>query len=356
MSLNLGGLLGGRFTLVELLVVIAIISMLMAILLPAVNSSREAARSLQCKNRLKQLFTAARIYSTSHGDLVPGYGRFLQIRPQGVSSPSAHEILCQPNHNWVVTLLPYLEQKAIIDRWDNSKPWFQQGGLGSLPLEILTCPSDSSASRGGLSYVINTGFGDMQQIARYRTAVTGGALPSEAQMHAHSMLKFDWNDNAKFDKQDGEITRDTGMSWVHVGRDNFSQRFGDVYDGSSRTILFGENVNAGIGGDWSNPSIRNCAFVYPIYQPQASAQTFASPVNPDGLTGLPNAERELGEGTPFLSADHHAIVNVAMASGSIHALATDVDARVYRSLITPAGTKRRFSKFLAEPLLTIDPF
>lgn len=350
------------FTLVELLVVIAIISMLMAILLPAVQNSREAARSLQCKNKLKQIYTAALTYGTSHRDQVPGYGRFLQILPAGFSSaggrkPAPHEITCQPNHSWVVTLLPYLDENALADRWEPGIAWnMQVAELGTQLLDFTVCPSDTTSYKSGLSYVINAGYADMQQIHRYQTTVGGGQNPTEADMHAHNMLQFDWDENGKINEQDSTITRDTGMSWVHVGRDNFSQRFGQIYDGAAHTILFSENINAGLGGNWANPSIRNCAFVYPIYQPRASGRSFASPATPEGLSGQPNRERKLGEGTPFPSADHRGVVNVVTASGSVHSMSDTIDPDVYRSLLTPAGSRRRFAQFAAEPILSAPPF
>ncbi len=345
------------FTLVELLVVIAIISMLMSLLLPAVNGVREAARSAQCKNNMRQTFLAAINYSTSHNESVPGYGKFTQIEPDGVSNPGPHQIQCMPGQSWIVTLLPYLELQSVKDRWNTEEPWNSPNNidLGTLAAGIVTCPSDTSSFRGGLSYVINSGFADLQLLDAYRGATSGGNFPTEAQMHAHDIIRFDWDEDGDLSKADKDITRDTGMSWVHVGRHNHSQRLGQIYDGTSNTILFGENVNAGQGGNWANPSINNCAFVFPAYQPRISGGNFANPPTPEGLTGMPNRERDLGEGTPFLSSDHRGTINVVMAGGSTKTMLDSIDGEVYRALLTPGGSKRRFAQFQSEkPLSSTD--
>src|SRR5215813_6754415 len=90
------------FTLVELLVVIAIIGVLVALLLPAVQVAREAARRSQCGSHLSQLIVAVNNYELAHGAYPPG-----TIEPKGpiASVPTGY------HHNWIVQILPYIEEQ-----------------------------------------------------------------------------------------------------------------------------------------------------------------------------------------------------------------------------------------------------
>lgn len=129
------------FTLVELLVVIAIIAVLMALLLPAVQNSRESARRTQCKNNLKQLGIALHNYAETHSLLPPGVSG---VHASGAGSGG------DPNDqrlSGIVYLLPHLEQAAL---WKRIKQAPLQGGppdSAGFPhppadLPILLCPSN----------------------------------------------------------------------------------------------------------------------------------------------------------------------------------------------------------------------
>lgn len=135
------------FTLVELLVVIAIISILMGLLLPAVQTAREAARRSSCGNQLRQLGLALLNYESSRQRLPSGYQSHETSNgtvPPGVYIDSQTWDAAN-GWGWTVPLLPYLEQTSLADQldrnaplWaDNNRPWIQQ----SLPL--LLCPSSS---------------------------------------------------------------------------------------------------------------------------------------------------------------------------------------------------------------------
>jgi prepilin-type N-terminal cleavage/methylation domain-containing protein/prepilin-type processing-associated H-X9-DG protein len=106
--------LGGRrkaFTLVELLVVIAIIGVLVALLLPAVQAAREAARRTQCSNNLKQLGLGAQNMHDIRHYLPPN-------RLANNSTAKSVKWL-----TWAVIMLPYIEQKPYYDQWDETKPY-----------------------------------------------------------------------------------------------------------------------------------------------------------------------------------------------------------------------------------------
>src|SRR5271168_763313 len=97
------------FTLIELLTVVAIIAVLITLLLPAVQSAREAARRTQCHNNLLQLGIAVGNYASTHEVLPPGVvneKRPIQNIPQGYQ------------FGWTVQILPFLEQGNLYRRFD----------------------------------------------------------------------------------------------------------------------------------------------------------------------------------------------------------------------------------------------
>ena len=121
------------FTLVELLVVIAIIGILVALLLPAVQAAREAARRIQCMNHLKQLGLAAQ----SHHGAKASFPLGLEMMP-GLDSTRA---------TFFIRLLPYMEEKALYIQWDFKVPAKNVGtsqatSRAATPMPNLICPSD----------------------------------------------------------------------------------------------------------------------------------------------------------------------------------------------------------------------
>ena len=97
------------FTLVELLVVIAIIGILIALLLPAVQMAREAARRISCGNNLKQYGIAVHLYHDTHKQLPPA-GTFKRVTGQTWGQNM------RPRIGWQVRVLPFMEQNALYEK------------------------------------------------------------------------------------------------------------------------------------------------------------------------------------------------------------------------------------------------
>lgn len=125
----------GGFTLIELLVVIAIIGVLIALLLPAVQSAREAARRAQCKNNLKQIGIAIHSYHDRNRILPPGYvSIYDKFRRKEVG----------PGWGWGTRILPDLEQQPIYDRviFEEAMHLPKFETIRTTQLDVFFCPSD----------------------------------------------------------------------------------------------------------------------------------------------------------------------------------------------------------------------
>ena len=201
----------GGFTLVELLVVITIIGMLMALLLPAVQAAREAARRATCMNNQRQLTLAMLNYESGHR-YFPGYANTV-----GVNTAS-----------WVIPLFPHLERNDLAKLW-------RAGEARYVYMELLVCPSDppeqTSAGDPHLSYVVNCGRPDAD--------FTDG--PQHGVFHNHN---YDENDPPFV------LLKDQ----VKVSLDYISQ-----HDGSQNTLLLSENIAA---DRWSNRAETNVGFMW----------------------------------------------------------------------------------------------
>lgn len=350
------------FTLIELLVVISIIATLMSLILPAVQNARASARTLQCKNHLRQLGIAIHGRAVSKDGKVPAYGKFQPINPDGTPRPPSdpgggfQSAACSPGSSWVPEILAQIDRQDLHDRWDFDGYGQQPGNatLANISLKVLTCPDDDSAwqKRGGLSYVINCGFAAPELIERFvqEIHISNGEKVNEWSIHSHDRLAIDWtNDGVPDDTppsnpdpvDDQAITRDTGLSWMSVLNNNTSQSLHRIYDGADNTILLGENLNAGFQQSWAGASVANVGFIYPVAWQANTAATFNNPIRPADVYPLPNQMKAGPEGTPYLSSGHAGIVNVVMASGATRSISDSIDESIYHRLITPAGSRLR---------------
>ena len=213
------------FTLIELLVAIAIVATLMALLLPAVQQAREAARRTQCRNNLRQLGIAFQNYHDSHSTLPPGF-----IAQQ--EFPGASHL---NQFGWGAMLLPALDQAPLYQRfafdrlsWDGAGSGSNLAG-GQTPLSVFRCPSDVGPERIDRSC---PGIpGPEVAVSNYAgvEGMRGVPLPCWDQSSMPGM------GTAFFHYPPGQCSRADGSLYL-----NSRVRLTDITDGTSHTFLAGE--------------------------------------------------------------------------------------------------------------------
>jgi prepilin-type N-terminal cleavage/methylation domain-containing protein len=230
------------FTLVELLVVIAIIGILVALLLPAVQAAREAARRAQCLNNIKQLGIATHNYLSAKKDVLPiGVFQDQKTTFQG--------------QTLFIYLLPYLENQAIYDKWDFGTTATSRGNNcatanspAATVIPTLLCPTDNPAEK------------------TTNVTATGGSSGNNATFSGYyGVTSYAGNHGNKsyypVSSPTGGSSTDDGMFYVVAPagstagvcyarpaptpcvRHDKPVAFKSVSDGTSHTLLFGERYN-----------------------------------------------------------------------------------------------------------------
>ena len=216
------------FTLVELLVVIAIIGVLVALLLPAVQAAREAARRMSCQNNMKQLGLAVHNYESTNKVLPPG----------GMPSPA--KVTGNYGVSWFAVILPYMENGAIYDKFDFAAATSPQTGVvyyngfgnaynGNLLrgkfIQPLWCPSSALGKYGlksidppGPEGVMSPTYAGISGAATH--PVGGNIVNVDNQSNPH------------------DATGILSKSGVLVSSANI--RFAEITDGTSNTLMAGE--------------------------------------------------------------------------------------------------------------------
>jgi prepilin-type N-terminal cleavage/methylation domain-containing protein/prepilin-type processing-associated H-X9-DG protein len=260
------------FTLIELLVVMAIISILVAILLPALNSAREVARRTSCLNNLTQL-----------GMALHGYEFHYEAFPSGVTNPEG-PIRSEPQGvhvSWIVQILPYVEERAIYQKFDQEAGAYAETNSEAISasIHILQCPSAPE-------------FGGPDD-----------GVPQSSYAGCHHDIE------APIDEDNH------GLLFL-----NSHVAYADIFDGSSKTILLGELLAGDDGLGWASGT-------------RATLRNTGS-FEQSGLPG-PSAKRPKKDPLDvggFGSYHLRDVANFAFADGSVRAISQTIDPDLFRLL------------------------
>ena len=355
------------FTLVELLVVISIISLLMALILPAIQSARQAARRTECLNHLRQLAIGMHGFAArSAQSRLPAYGTWGDDAATSNTSTQPAAL-----RSWVVDILPYIDRRDLFDRWDFNLR-HSNGGNANLirqyNMTVLTCPDDESANErpGALSYVVNAGYAGIDSVVELNR--TSGWGNSNGNYHEFKNVKIDWNSNGTVgDREDNDLTRRSGVMWrevIHRVRGNFRAEenltlsLNEIYDGQSQTLLLTENLNAGglesPAQMWGDPDARSCTFVLPILRVRNGGPTYFQnpPIDPNFSQSGINGAKSGAEGrSPWPSSNHFGGVCATFCDGSTKFISEHIDLLVYKRIITPAGGRQNATAVLPQAVI-----
>ncbi len=290
------------FTLVELLVVIAIIGIMIGMLLPAVQQARESARQAQCKNNLKNIGLALHQFHGARNKMPPGYLGPMPSRDWDSPNPKTDDLGSDNSFVGSLTfLLPFLEQQSLFN---------------FIPKELLVSEEDRIGAPSGPYFASLPAWQAAQASLPVFLCPSSG---SETSTTTISRFNFYPTESS------GGVEASTFSSGVNPGRSNYlavagffgnierfwefrgamvngrSNKFRDIKDGLSNTLLFGESLGEVTSqGDFPYPWITAGAL-------------------PTGYG--------LGQPTKFyrFSSRHPELVHFCMADGSVHGLSLNID-------------------------------
>jgi prepilin-type N-terminal cleavage/methylation domain-containing protein len=280
------------FTLVELLVVVAIIGVLVALLLPAVQSARESARRTQCQNNLRQLGVAAALHANAHGTFPVGC-----IGSRGDFSVTPP---IQARHiSWNVQLLPFLEEVDLVEKFDFTEPSYHAKNkpVATTVVQVFLCSSTlQEPLRNPIGLWRDAAFTDfagiygVEGIGRDREAVAG-----EGDKEVEESLQTLRDDSL------GVMLYDEGVAPKHVT------------DGLSKTAAISETVDRRENEtEWINGQ-------------NIFAQEQAAPINEDRDPG-----NEIG-------SPHPSGASLVFCDARVEFISETIDQAVLNAMLTKAG-------------------
>jgi prepilin-type N-terminal cleavage/methylation domain-containing protein len=313
------------FTLVELLVVIAIIGILVALLLPAIQAAREAARRTQCTNNIKNLALACQNYHDTYGQFPLNYGQWNIRDPLDGRSTS-----------WMVQILPFIEQQALYDMIDfnygvrndprnGTTPDVSNEEVAWTPVETYICPSDTHDGRLAFdraNYSTNArGRANQWAVNNYKgCAGANWAWGSYPVGGAPFVATPYGSTNNGLDQGNGIFHRGNNDPTPRV------HRMASVTDGTANTFMLGEAVPHWCTHTWwwwFNGTTATTAI--PLNAPAVCKNTGNR--NQD----LVDCRGDWGNNYSFMSR-HAGGGSFAMADASTHFISESIEIDLYRRL------------------------
>ena len=290
------------FTLVELLVVIAIIGILVALLLPAVQAAREAARRMSCSNNLKQLGLASHNYHDTHKKFPAGSLNWATL-PGQVNPPRFRNV------SLFVLLLPQVEQGPLSAAWDFNDPWQNVlAGRAATVLSVLQCPSDALTTK----------------------------VATDSSGRQFGLTSYGGNGGV----QSYHPNRATRDGVFYFGSD---VRIADILDGTTNTLLFGERYHRDLEYD-ANAGTYTKMPGWGYWCPSAGAPGIGDvtlgalvPVQYRHPAGVAVDGTYEDRRITAMGSGHAGGCNVALGDGSVRFLSATLDLTVFRALSTRAG-------------------
>ncbi len=317
------------FTLVELLVVIAIIGVLVALLLPAVQAAREAARRVQCSNNLHQMGLGAQNYASIHKALPLGYGRTLEDVKNNLNFVK---------HGLFVDILPFMEQGNVYDQiifdYAATGNQYYEDPVRDTVIESYVCPSWPDAK---VTLSADTGY-EYQLGALNSYTGVGGAVRNRGEALVPSAFGK-VPDNGPFLLEEVSLGGGPRPRRAIIGKE---RGLGQILDGQSNTFMIGEFVH------------RNCCLGQLVEPPPGNVRPWYVSGFSDGpyafkvLETSPNAcvvrnsgACVTGNAIEFnylpLGSFHPGGTQFVNVDGSVHLISDDIDIEIYKDLATANG-------------------